>query len=327
MSDANVSRRGLLRGTGALGAAAGLCALGAAPAVRAEDENEQAPGFYRFRHGDWLVTVLSDGNLLAPPRNFAVNAAPGELEKLLDATAQPRDRAVVQMNVTLVDTGDRRILFDSGSGGRFQERTSGHLLDNLLAANVTPDEIDLVVITHAHPDHCWGLLDEFDDPAFPGAEILIGEKEWRFWMEEAPHAPSESLQGMAAGARRQLLGVEDQLRRIRPGAMIAPGIHVIEAFGHTPGHLNFLLDSGGRSLLLSADSFNHPYVSLAHPEWHLAFDVDKPQASTTRRRILELVAVERMPVIGYHMPWPGLGRVVREGTGYRWIPAPLLWTF
>lgn len=130
---------------------------------------------------------------------------------------------------------------------------------------------------------------------------------------------------MAAGAQRQLEGVADRIRTIGPCDEVAPGMRAVAAFGHTPGHLAFELAEGDATLLLSADSFNHPVISLAHPEWHLGFDFDREQAAATRRSLLERLATDRTLTLGYHMPWPGLGRVARDGEGFRWIVEPVVW--
>lgn len=325
MSGNPVTSRRRLIGGAATATAVSLLATGGGRSSRAQEDGAQAPAFYRFRFGEWTVTILSDGNLIVPTSVYVVNAEPDAFRRLAEATAQPLPRYPTQTNVTLVDTGERRILFDVGSGGRFQE-TAGHLAANLEAAGIEVDSVDTVVITHAHPDHCWGLLDDFDEPAFPAAEVLIGAAEHAFWSEEGlPERLPEQMQAMAAGARRQLAGVADRIRTIEPGAEVASGVRAVQAFGHTPGHLAFELENGGATLFLSADTFNHPIFSLAHPEWHLGFDFDGERAASTRRRILDRLASDRTLTVGYHMPWPGLGRVVREGEGYRWIAEPLVW--
>ncbi len=320
----SASRRDFFRTT-----AAGLAvaaASGVAPRPVRAQEGDQAPGFHRFRLGAWTLTVLSDGNLVVPTELYAVNAEPEAFRAFAEAMALPRPRYWTQTNVLLVDQGARRILVDCGSGGRFQE-TAGHLAANLEAAGVDPADIDTVVITHAHPDHCWGLLDEFDEPAFPEAEVVIGAREHAFWREEGLEARvPEAMQAMVVGARRQLEGVADRLRTVEDGTEVAPGIRIHAAYGHTPGHCTLLLESEGEVLFVSADTFNHPVVSLARPDWHLGFDFDGPEAAETRRRVLEMLAAERLRVLGYHMPWPGLGRVVRDGTGFRWIAESVRWS-
>lgn len=320
------SRRHLLRSaaTTALATALTVAAPSGMRTARAQ-ETGQAPGFYRFRVGSALCTVLSDGNLVVPVENYAVNADPAELSAFREAMALEAARHPTQTNVLHIATGDRSILVDCGSGGRFVE-TVGHLARNMEAAGIDPAEIDLVVLSHAHPDHCWGLLDEFDEPAYPGAEVLIGAQEHAFWTDEglASRVP-EAMQAMVAGAQRQLAGVADRLRTFEDGEELAPGLRAHAAFGHTPGHTTFTFESDGEVLFVSADTFNHPLISLSRPEWHLGFDVEKEQAAQTRRRVLEMLTAEKLRTLGYHMPWPGLGRVVRDGDGFRWIAESVVW--
>lgn len=321
----HVTSRRRMIGALATAAALPLAAAGSPSSLRAGQVG-QAPAFYRLRLGRWTVTVLSDGNLIVPTPFYAVNAEPEAFRRLVEATAQPPERYPTQINIVLVEMDGRRLLFDVGSGGRFQD-TAGHLAANLEAAGIAADSIDTVVISHAHPDHCWGLLDEFDEPAFPQAEVLIGSAEHAFWTDEGlPARLPETMQAMAAGAKRQLEGVADRIRTIAPGEEIVPGIRAVAAFGHTPGHLAFELQEGEATLFLSVDTFNHPVISLAHPEWHLGFDYDREQAAATRRQILARLAADRTLTLGYHMPWPGLGRVVPDGEGFRWIVEPLVWT-
>ncbi|MEK0084740.1 MBL fold metallo-hydrolase [Benzoatithermus flavus] len=321
------SRREIL---GAIGAGVGLAltglpVAGVRPAAAAGPA--QVPGFYRFKVGPLTVTTLSDGNLiLMPPSIYAVDAPPAELTALLEANLLPTDRVVGQANVTLIDTGEQRILFDVGSGPNFQP-TAGRLATNLAAAGIDPASISTIVLTHAHPDHVWGILDGEGKVRFPNAGYVIAEPEWTFWMKEgfADTAP-DPMKPFVRGAQRQLGAVAERVKRIRPGDPITPSITTIPAPGHTPGHMAVHVATEGQSLLLSADCFNHPVISLANPSWHFGFDTDPEQAVATRKRILDMAATDRLWVVGYHMPWPGLGQVARAGNGYRWIPANFTWS-
>lgn len=329
MSHPKLRRRGLIQAAALGGMGAALAAMPSGRGSRALAQaaaKAQAPGFYRFEVGAFTVTTFSDGNLiLQNPKVYAANAPEAEVQTLLAANLLPTDRVVTQTNVTLLDTGERRILFDVGAGSRFQP-TAGRLAANLDAAGIDPAAIDLVVVTHAHPDHCWGILDDLDEVRFPKAEFVIGEPEWAFWMaKDRAEGMPDPMKPLVAGAQRSLGAVAERTRRIKPGDAILPGITTIAAPGHTPGHMAVHIASEGGSLLVSADSFTHPVLSLANPGWHFAFDLDPEAAAASRRRVLDLAATDNLWVVGYHMPWPGLGRVARDGQGYRWLPANFVW--
>jgi glyoxylase-like metal-dependent hydrolase (beta-lactamase superfamily II) len=218
MADSTLTRRRLMGDAARAGAA--LATLGVLPAATARPARAaaavpaQAPAFYRFKVGAFTVTTFSDGNLVLPsPTIFATNAPEAEVKALLEANLLPTDRALAQANVTLVDTGDRRILFDVGSGAGFQP-TAGRLAANLAAAGVDPASIGTVVITHAHPDHCWGILDEQGAVRFPKAEFVISEPDWAFWMKQgrADEVP-EPMRPFVLGAQRNLGAVAEKTRR------------------------------------------------------------------------------------------------------------------
>lgn len=329
MIKARMSRRGLIRASalGAPGLALGVGPLGPrAHAQATTAQPSQVPGFYRFKVGAFTVTTLSDGNLIVqPPAIFATNAPEAEVKRLLEANLLPLDQAVLQATVTLVDTGEQRILFDVGSGATFQP-TAGRLLANLRAAGIDPASIGTVVVSHAHPDHCWGLVDAADKLLFPNAGLVISEPEWAFWTAPDRVATTpDPYKPFTIGAQRVLKATAERWRRIRPGDPIAPGITTLAAPGHTPGHLLAHVESEGLSLLLSVDCFHHPVISLANPDWYNGADIDPVQGAATRRKILDMAATDRLWVVGYHLPWPGLGRVARDGSGYRWLPATFMW--
>ncbi len=285
----------------------------------------QPPAFYRFDVGALALTVFSDGNLNLEPGVLAQNAPKGAIEDLLRANYLPIDNVLTQTNPVLVETGGRRVLVDVGSGDGFQP-TAGRLVANMAAAGATPETIDTVVITHAHPDHCWGILNPDGAVRYPNAEFVVSEVEWNWWTKagRAGEVP-EAMRGTVEESQRQLAAIEARVRLIKDNAKVAPGLTAMIAPGHTPGHTTLLVEDGDARLLLSADCFTHPVASLAHPEWHFGFDMDAEQAVATRRRVLDMAATDRIPVLGYHMPWPGAGHVGRDGEGYRWYPENIDW--
>lgn len=322
---AGISRRLALGGAAAFSGTIGMTRVGQAAAALGA-RAEQAPAFYRFMLGDMTVTTLSDGNLYLQPGVIATNAPEGELEELLRSNYAWDDTVPVQVSPTLIETNGERVLFDVGSGSRFQP-SAGKLRVNLEAAGLQAQDIDRVVITHAHPDHCWGLTDGEGAPVFPNAEVLINDVEWSFWasQETVDQAP-EQMRSMFETTQQVLRGIEGRVRKIKPDDEIVAGIKAIEAYGHTPGHTAFEVTSGEDRLMLSVDCFNHHLVTLMHPDWHFGFDMAPAEAVETRKRILGRVSEQGTWVIGYHMPWPALGQVADHAGTYRWVGANFVWS-
>ena len=322
-------RRDALR----LAALTGLCAATVVlPPARADaavpaPTGEQAPGFYRFKVGSFEITSLIDGPItLTPVSILATNASEDELRKLLTENFLASDAANIFTNVMLVNTGRNLVLIDAG-GGRWQP-TTGRLLDNLRAAGIDPADVDTIVISHGHLDHLWGVTDEQTGTVnFPNATVFLSETEWALWgnPESASSFPEE-LRWLLEGSVRTLQRVADRVEPFKPGAEIVSGIATADAAGHTPGHAAILVESDGELLLCPADTAVHPVVSCAHPEWHFGFDMDPDKAITTRRHFLDWAATDRLLTTAYHMPFPGLGHVARDGGVYRWVQEPWRWS-
>jgi len=230
------------------------------------------------------------------------------------AAQQPTDAVHVEQNSLLLETGGRRVLFDNGMGtSKLFGPDSGRLLDSLAEAGVDAASIDALVLTHAHSDHCWGTMKDDGTPNYPNATVYLSHEELAFW-ESNP--PGERRQRSIAGVRKHLLPLRERFRFIRDGEEFLPGVQAWLTPGHTPGHMAFLFDGGW---CLSGDVAFHDPLSYAFPEAESAFDTDAPQAVSTRRRLLERLADERLRVIGYHHPWPGLGRVERADGSFRFV--------
>ena len=199
---------------------------------------------------------------------------------------------------------------------------AGKLAENMEAAGIDRKAVTKIVFTHSHPDHIWGTLDDFDDePMFPSASYLISAAEWNFWMSDdvASKLP-EDRQNFAPGAKRNLSRIKEKLRTIRPGEDIVTGIRAIDTSGHTPGHLSIEVASGRDAIIVLADALTHPTISFAHPEWMPAADHHDPErAVLTRKTLLDQLATDRNRVIGYHLPFPGVGLVERSGPAFRFV--------
>jgi glyoxylase-like metal-dependent hydrolase (beta-lactamase superfamily II) len=269
------------------------------------------------------VSVISDGSLTVPLSMTLPDVPPNEAASLLTAHGLPAGGSPTPTNVTLITAGSELILFDAGSGANFQP-TAGKLADNMEAAGIDPAKVTKVVFTHGHADHLWGAIDDFDDSErFANASYMISAVEWDFWTHpDTPARVPDWLKGMARGSARILKRLEPKIERRNSGDAIAPGISYVETLGHTPGHMSVLVESQGERLLIGADALTHPAVSFARPDWRWGTDYDGDRAIATRRRLLDQLTAERMTLIGFHLPWPGIGITERSGTAYHFVPLP-----
>ena len=301
---------------------AGPALLGSRTGLAAE---RPGPGLYRFRLGAFRVTMLLDAAKMidGPWPIVGEDRPPEEVEQAMRENRLPVRRFQPGFTPVLVETGRERVLFDTGNGGvGFVERPAGgRLAERLTEAGIDPGSVDRVVLTHGHTDHVGGLM-EAGRPVFRNAACAIGAEEYAFWSDDARLAmPPDSYAHRSASVfRSHVMPLTERLHRLAPGEAVAPGIHAMAAFGHTPGHLAFHVESEGKRMLIWGDCAHHEVASLAHPEWSALFDMDKAQGAETRRRIYEMAATEEILVAGYHTSFPSLGYVVRMGTGYRWIP-------
>src|SRR5262249_18394791 len=179
---------------------------------------------------------------------------------------------------------------DAGSGGTW-EPTAGHLADSLEAAGIAPESIGKVVITHAHPDHIWGLIDELDNSLrFPRAQYLVSAREWEFWTGKEAARLQGPVEGIAAGAKRVFAAIAERTSCIEPDREISPGIVALDTPGHTPGHISLLVTAGANKLLITGDTVQNNHVALAYPHWQPGADMDGAKAAKSRRQLLDLAA-------------------------------------
>lgn len=328
MSDmSSLSRRNLLK-TG--GAASVLAAAGSAMSsplrAAAKMKGQQVPGFYRFMLGAFEVTVLSDGSYTLPTDLLGTNVSRDEVRALLKTNYLDPDERISHVNIPLINTGDKLVLIDVGGGPNWMP-TAGKLTENMEASGYAPEDVDMVVITHGHPDHIWGLIDDFDEGArFPNAEYVIAESEWDFWTtDKAASTLPEGFQGFAIGAKKRLPVIADKTRRIKPGEEAMAGISTLDTPGHTLGHMSVAVTSKNDTLLVAADTMTHPFISFEHPGWWPRTDLDNAMAEKSRRTLLDMAATDRHLSLVYHLSFPGLGNVARSGSAYRWVPATWQW--
>ncbi|HEX3722895.1 MAG TPA: MBL fold metallo-hydrolase [Nitrolancea sp.] len=272
------------------------------------------PGVHQFPLGTFTCTVFRDGEETAPtePEHFLafVNATNDEVVEAHRAyTAATGDpAALTSMNILLIDTGSHRVLVDTGCGPNPADPANGKLLELLEAAGISPNDIDTVIITHGHWDHVDGNTDGQGNPTFPNARYVVSDVEW----EVCTTDPSD-------GNQAQFLSIADRFDQISMDAEIVSGIRAIPAPGHTLGQIALLIESNGDRLLHTADTFHHQ-VELVRPEWYFDFDADPEATVRTRREVFDRAASEQLPVITYHLPFPGLGHIVAEGDHWIWEP-------
>jgi glyoxylase-like metal-dependent hydrolase (beta-lactamase superfamily II) len=318
-----LNRRTLLR---AGSAAVGTAALAAPALAHAPEAGKKAqPGFYRFKLGAIEITVVSDGMLAFPAETLWGDRAE-DARGLLTSTFQTPRPVGLQINTILVDTGDKLVLIDAGCGVDKFQKTAGGLLGNLVAAGYAPSDIDMILLTHAHFDHLWGISDhENASLVFPSAEFVASESEVAFWSDpELASKLPPAQQPRVTQANLKL--ASPRMRLIKGVAEVAPGVTTFDTPGHTPGHISVRISSGSEELLLTGDVVVNSAVSFLHPEWPFGFDIDVPLATKTRMAFLDRAAADKTLVGSYHLPFPGFGHVVREASGYRWLPADWQWT-
>jgi len=298
---------------------ASIGAAVAAPILSAASVRAAVPPFRR-KVGAVEIAVISDGTLSVPLSLTLPETPAPDAAALLTAHGLPAAGMPSQLNITLVKSGAELVLIDAGSGANFQA-TAGKLADNMEAAGIDPGTITKVAFTHGHADHLWGAIDEFDEPRFAKASYVIAAAEWDYWMDaNTPANVPDWQKGMALAAARILKRLEGRIERAKAGDHFAPGLHYIETSGHTPGHMSVLVGSGNERLLIGADVLTHAAISFAQPRWRLGTDQDRDKGVATRLRMLDRLVSEKLPLIGYHLPWPGHGMVERSGSAYRFVP-------
>ena len=271
--------------------------------------------------GEMQVDTLSDGNLVLPG-DFILGGMPkAEMTEIVTRYGLPADRLTPPCNVTLMRHGAQTVLFDLGAGPDFQP-SAGKLMEAFDLLGLTVEDVTHVVFTHGHPDHLWGLLDEFDEPMFPEAQYMIGQAEFDYWTDPATvDTIGAARTAFAVGAARRLDVIADRVQFVRDGQEILPGVAARLTAGHTPGHMSYELRSGSESVMVVGDALGNHHVAFERPDWASGSDQDGEQAAQTRAVLLDQLASEQMALIGYHLPGGGVGRAERAGSGFRFVEA------
>jgi glyoxylase-like metal-dependent hydrolase (beta-lactamase superfamily II) len=320
-----LTRRSVIAGVAA-GTAAAMSPIASMPAsAAAPSQGKQTAGWYRYKVGDFEVTVVTDGvnNIAKLPDGFVANVPKDQVEAALAANFMPGGGISIPYSPIVVNTGSKLVVIDTGTGqANFtnSKGVAGQFHTNLAAAGIDAKAIDTVIISHYHGDHINGLVMADGSLGFPNAEVLVPVAEHKYFMDDAEmsKAPPGRMEGVFKNARRVFSGnVAKQVKTYDPGKEIAPGITSVATPGHTPGHSSHIVSSGGKTLFVQADITNVPYLFARNPGWHLMFDQDAAMAEATRRKTYDMLAADKTMMQGFHYPFPAVAFIEKTGTGYR----------
>jgi glyoxylase-like metal-dependent hydrolase (beta-lactamase superfamily II) len=319
------TRRNLLISGIAASAVAAAAPFQAAQPARAATpaSGKQAPGFYRYKVGSFECTSLSDGARTFPmPDAFVRNVAKERALAAAEAAYMPQGMITVPFNPQIINTGSRLVLIDTGFGPGIAPSV-GLLPAAMAAAGIDPGAIDVVLLSHLHPDHINGVKTADGKVAFPNAEIMVPTLDWVFWMNDDNAAKAESnpmMKAYFANVRKILGDLTGKVSKYEWGKEVTPGIIALDTHGHTPGHTSFVVSSGSSKILIQSDVTHIPEFFLRNPDWHVMFDVDPEQAAATRHKFYDMAAAEKVLIVGFHFSFPSLGHVEKDGAGYRLVP-------
>jgi glyoxylase-like metal-dependent hydrolase (beta-lactamase superfamily II) len=311
----------------ALGAGFGASALlGDMVEAKAPKAGTQSPCFYRFSVGDAEVTVVSDGALgLGDPKGTFTGVPDDQIRKMLSDNFLSPTSVVLEQNSPIVNFGDKLVLFDTGCGTAtgFGPAT-GRQQKSMKEAGIRPEDIDAVVFSHGHVDHIGGVVDDNNKVLFPNAQYYIAQNDFEYWTDYAK--AGDKMKAFVDHAKKNLTPVRDRIVFYKDGQEFLPGVQALAAPGHTVGHTIFMISSGGKQFAYLADLTHHPILLLEKPRMEFAYDTDPKQAAESRVKMLDMLAANKIPVLAYHYPWPGVGHVAKTGEGFHYVPEPMQMT-
>jgi glyoxylase-like metal-dependent hydrolase (beta-lactamase superfamily II) len=322
----SLNRRAFFAFAAAGAAGATLSPIEARKALAKEAmKDDKSAAWYRFPLGDAEVTVVSDGVLaLGPISGLYPKVPKDEIEAFVKARFQAPDMTVFQENSLVFNTGDKLILFDSGIGGsKAFGPGAGRLQTTLASAGIKPEDVDAIILTHGHIDHLSGIMSADAKRLFPNAQLMMAKTEFDFWTDEAKTSATGVFKMLVDAARANLLPNKDRLEMVENGKEAVKGVQAVFTPGHTPGHTSYVLNAGGKSLLLTGDAVSHTAISFRHPDWAFSFDADPAGAVASRKNLLDMAVADNLPIIGYHFPFPGIGNVAKDGEAFRFVASPM----
>lgn len=277
--------------------------------------------FHRFTHGEFDITVLSDGYITMPVEIVLPDGTPDERLNVLTETGNSATGDVTyKTNAPLLRKGRDLILIDIGAGNKYQP-SDGKLSANLEIAGIDPSAITKVALTHGHPDHIWAMLREDGELRFPNAAYYIAAAEWDYWMDPDYQTNMPAvLHEFARGTQRDFSAIKERVVMVKPGDDIVTGLRAIDTAGHTPGHISFEV-AGGESLIITGDAATNEIASFRFPSAPFGYDARPGLAIKNRVKLMERAASERIKLLGYHWAYPGIGYAERNNGGYRYVEA------
>ncbi len=279
----------------------------------------QNPGWHRFRVGGLECTTLWDGYIHHSYEGIFPNADPDEMLRLKQLYRLPLDHIPMDLNPVAVNTGERLYLVDAGMGrtSTMFGDTMGRLMDNMAAAGIRPDDVDAVLMTHLHPDHCFGLINPDGSSAFPNARLYCARPDWAEWTNEGNLKRNDFRAPWTQGALEAVAPYRDRLTLFEPGDTLAPGLTTFSVAGHAAGMVAYIFESQGEKVVFTGDVAHHQVFDPYHPEWffHMDYDSNPEQGAAAKTAIFSKVAAEGIRYHGYHFPYPGLGDVTRADDG------------
>lgn len=273
----------------------------------------------KIKLGHKTIYSISDGHLQLPTSMLFPDVDLVELEALLSSNGLDTKSLSPECNLTLVEDGERKSLFDAGAGPNFMA-SAGQLLSSMDEEGISPEAITDVIFTHGHPDHIWGILDDFDEISFPRARLHFPRVEWDFWRADGTlEKMDEARKSFVVGARNRMAVMEERVELFNAGDEVVLGIEAVDTAGHTPGHCSFAIHNGSNSVMVIGDAITNHAVSFEKPAWPSGSDQDRELGIKTRLMLLDRLAADNMQVIGYHLPNGGMGYVERKDQAFKFI--------